>query len=188
MLRAENALRLASPIMEGVARAFSELLNIVAGIAISYYTAAHRSHQGTRLDIYATYGAFIDNYRSRVLQCEREIWNFELRNQGYGDAIQIETLREWLAPKDKVLSFLSSNHISLASRAEEYTCLWFQSHMNQFFKHDEKVLLVEGPSGSGKTTLANWVVNRLQRPIGGRGVVPTLNFFYSKSNMYKLSC
>ncbi|KAI0817880.1 hypothetical protein GGR55DRAFT_44751 [Xylaria sp. FL0064] len=188
LLRAENALRLAPSIMEGVARAFSELLTIVSGIAISYYTAVHGSRQSTRLDIYATFGVAIENYRSRVQHCEHEIWNFELRNQGYGEAIQIETLREWLAPQDRVLAFLSSNHISLASRPEEYTCIWFQSHLNQFFKHDEKVLLVEGPSGSGKTTLANWVVNRLQRPIGGRGVVPTLNFFYNASVSAQATC
>ncbi|KAI0412196.1 hypothetical protein F5X98DRAFT_22019 [Xylaria grammica] len=188
LLRAENALRLAPSIMEGVARAFSELLNIVSGIAVGYHTAVHGSRQTTRLDIYATFGASIDSYRSRVQHCEHEIWNFELRTQGYGEAIQIETLQEWLAPQDKVLAFLSSNHISLASRPEEYTCIWFQSHLNQFFKHDDKVLLVEGKSGSGKTTLANWVVSRLQRPIGGRGVVPTLNFFYSSSIHAQASC
>ncbi|KAI1307781.1 hypothetical protein F5Y03DRAFT_383680 [Xylaria venustula] len=181
LLRAENALRLAPSIMEGVARAFSELLNIVSGIAISYYSAVHGSRSSTRLDIYATFGVAIESYRSRVQHCEHEIWNFELRSQGYGEAIQIETLQDWLAPQDKVLAFLSSNHISLASRPEEYTCIWFQSHLNQFFKHDEKVLLVEGPSGSGKTTLANWVVNRLQRPIAGRRVIPTLNFFFNSS-------
>ncbi|KAI0535477.1 hypothetical protein GGR58DRAFT_440125 [Xylaria digitata] len=188
LLRAENALRLSPSIMEGVARAFSELLNIVSGIAVGYYTAVHGSRQTTRLDIYATFGASIDSYRSRVKYCEHEIWNFELRNQGYGEAIQIETLQEWLAPQDKVLAFLSSNHISLASRPEEYTCIWFQSHLNQFFKHDDKVLLVEGKPGSGKTTLANWVVSRLQRPIGGRGVVPTLNFFYNSSIQAQASC
>ncbi|KAI0523922.1 hypothetical protein F5B22DRAFT_422975 [Xylaria bambusicola] len=187
LLRAENALRLAPPIMEGVARAFSELLSIVSGITISYYSAVHGSRSSTRLDIYALFGNSIANYRLRVQQCEHEIWNFELRTQGYGETIQIETLQEWLAPQDKVLAFLSSNHISLASRPEDYTCIWFQSHLNQFFKQDEKVLLVEGPSGSGKTTLANWVVNRLQRPIGGR-VVPVLNFFYNSSISAQASC
>ncbi|KAJ3568853.1 hypothetical protein NPX13_g6279 [Xylaria arbuscula] len=187
LLRAENALRLAPSIMEGVARAFSELLTIVSGITISYYSAVHGSRQSTRLDIYALFGNSIANYRSKLQQCEHEIWNFELRSQGYGETIQIETLQEWLAPQDKVLAFLSSNHISLTSRPEEYTCIWFQSHLNQFFKQEEKVLLIEGPSGSGKTTLANWVVNRLQRPIGGR-VVPILNFFYNSSISAQATC
>ncbi|KAI0399199.1 hypothetical protein F4802DRAFT_612556 [Xylaria palmicola] len=188
LLRAEHALRLAPSIMEGVARAFSELLNIVSGIAIGFYTAVHGSRQvTTRLDIYATFGASIDSYRSRVQQCEYEIWNFELRTQGYDETVQIETLEDWLAPKDKVLAFLASNHISLATRPEEYTCIWFQSHLNQFFKSSDDVLIVEGKSGSGKTTLANWVVNRLQRPIAGR-VIPTLSFFYNGSIPAQASC
>ncbi|KAJ2989351.1 hypothetical protein NUW58_g3511 [Xylaria curta] len=188
LLRAENALRLASSIMEGVARAFSELLNIVSGIAINYYTVVHGSSQiTTRLDIYANFGVSIENYRSRVQHCEHEIWNFELRTQGYDETIQIETLKQWLAPQDKILAFLASNHISLASRPEEYTCIWLQSHLNQFFKSDDNVLLVEGKAGSGKTTLANWVVNRLQRPIGGR-VIPTLSFFYNTSINEQASC
>ncbi|KAI0858158.1 hypothetical protein F4860DRAFT_517061 [Xylaria cubensis] len=188
LLRAENALRLAPSIMEDVARAFSELLNIVSGIAIGYYTAVHSSrHTTTRLDIYATFGASIDNYRSRVQHCEYEIWNFELRTQGYDETVQIGALQEWLAPQDQVLAFLASNHISLATRPEEYTCIWFQSHLNQFFKSADKVLLVEGKPGSGKTTLANWVVNRLQRPIAGR-VLPTLSFFFNTNITAQASC
>ncbi|KAI0466964.1 hypothetical protein F4859DRAFT_282468 [Xylaria cf. heliscus] len=188
LLRAENALRLAPSIMENVARAFSELLNIVSSIAISYYGAVHSSrHVTTWLDIYATFGASIDNYRSRVQHCEHEIWNFELRTQGYDETVQIGILQEWLAPQDQVVAFLASNHISLATRPEEYTCIWFQSHLNQFFKSADRVLLVEGKSGSGKTTLANWVVNRLQRPIAGR-VIPTLSFFFNTSITAQASC
>ncbi|KAI0148600.1 hypothetical protein GGR57DRAFT_505069 [Xylariaceae sp. FL1272] len=189
LLRAQHALLSDHSIMEDVSRAFSELLNIVSGIAIGFYSAVHGSRQSTtRLDIYATFGASIDNYRSRVQRCEYAIWNVELqRSHGHDGAIHIETLQEWLEPQDKVLAFLSSNHISLASRPENYTCNWFQSPLNQFFKHDEKVLLVEGKSGSGKTTLANWVVNRLQRPVGGR-VISTLNFFYNSSVSAQASC
>ncbi|KAI0195422.1 hypothetical protein F4808DRAFT_464244 [Astrocystis sublimbata] len=188
LLRAENALRLAPSIMENVARAFSELLNIVSGIAIGYYSAVHASRNvTTRLDIYATFGVSIDNYRSRVKTSELEIWDFELRAQGYDESVQIKTLQEWLAPQDQVVAFLASNHISLANRPEEYTCVWFQPHLNQFFKSSDKVLLVEGNSGSGKTTLANWVANRLQRPITGR-MVPTLSFFFNTSIAAQVSC
>ncbi|KAI1179918.1 hypothetical protein F4777DRAFT_404878 [Nemania sp. FL0916] len=181
LLGAGHALSSSPSIMENVNRAFSELLSVVSGVAVGYYSAVHRSGQTTtRLDIYGTFGASIDNYRSRVHHCETEIWNLELRTQGYDDATQIEILEEWLAPQDKVLAFLSSNKISLATRPEDYTCIWFQPYLNQFFKHDRNVLLVEGKSGAGKTTLANWAVSRLQRPIGGR-VVPTLSFFFDSS-------
>lgn len=188
LLRTEHALGLSPSIIEDITRAFSELLNVVSGVAVGYYSAVHGSHQSTtKLDIYRTFGSSIDNYRTRVQHCENEIWNLELRGQGYDDTAHIETIRDWLAPQDKVIEFLSSNHISLATRPEDYTCIWFQPHLNQFFKHDEKVLLVEGKSGSGKTTLANWVVNRLQRPVGGR-VIPSLNFFFSSSISAQASC
>ncbi|KAI8626992.1 hypothetical protein F5Y19DRAFT_443931 [Xylariaceae sp. FL1651] len=189
LLRAQHALLSDHSIMENVSQAFSELLGIVSGIAIGFYSAVHGSRQSTtRMNIYATFGASIDNYRSRVQRCEYAIWNVELqRSHGHDGAIHIETLQEWLEPQDKVLAFLSSNHITLASRPENYTCNWFQSPLNQFFKHDEKVLLVEGKAGSGKTTLANWVVNRLQRPVGGR-VISTLNFFYNSSVSAQASC
>ncbi|KAI1260279.1 hypothetical protein F5Y18DRAFT_259226 [Xylariaceae sp. FL1019] len=189
LLRAQHALLSDHSIMEDISRAFSELLHIVSGIAIGFHSAVHGSrHSTTKLDIYATFGASIDNYRSRLQHCEYAIWNVELqRSHGHDGATQIDTLQEWLEPQDKVLSFLSSNHISLASRPEHYTCNWFQSPLNQFLKHDEKMLLVEGKSGFGKTTLANWVVNRLQRPVGGR-VISTLSFFYNSSVTAQASC
>ncbi|KAI0871775.1 hypothetical protein GGS24DRAFT_509450 [Hypoxylon argillaceum] len=188
LLRAEHALNLAPSIMEDIDRAFSELLNVVSGVAVGYYSAVHGTRQSTtRLDIYRTFGASIDSYRSRVQHCENEIWNLGLQAPGHGDTAHIETIHDWLAPQDKVLSFISSNRISLASRPEDYTCIWFQPHLNQFFKYDERVMLVEGKSGTGKTTLANWVVNRLQRPVGGR-VIPTLSFFFNASISAQASC
>lgn len=184
LLGAEHALGMAPSIREGVDRAFSELIAVVSGVAVGYYSAVHRSQNAsTKLDIYRTFGASIENYRSQVKRCQNEVWNLELQAHGlYDDTTHIEIMLDWLAPQDKVLEFLSSNHISLASRPEDYTCIWFQSHLHQFVKYDKKVLLVEGKSGHGKTTLANWAVNRLQRPIGGR-VIPTLNFFFGKSSV-----
>ncbi|KAI1321099.1 hypothetical protein F5Y16DRAFT_389291 [Xylariaceae sp. FL0255] len=188
LLRAVHALQAAPSIMDHVSRAFSELLNIVSGIAIGYFAAVHGTrHSTATLDIYATFGASIDSYRSRVQKCTLDIWNFELQSHGYDETAQIETLQQWLAPQDKVLAYLSSNHISLATRPEEYTCVWFQSYLNSFFKHDEKVLFVEGRSGSGKTALADWAVNRLQRPVGGRSI-STLSFFYNSSIPAQTSC
>ena len=161
-------------------RAFSELLNIVSGIAIGFYSAVHGGHESTRLDIYVTFSAPIENFRSRVERCFYDMWGYQLRQRGFDDEDgHFELLRKWLAPQDSVLAFLAANRISLAARPEEYTCTWIQPQLNHFFRNEDKVLVVEGKAGSGKTTLANWVVNRLQRPIGGR-TVSTLSFFYGK--------
>lgn len=164
--------------MENIGRAFSELLSIVAGVAIAFYSAVHGARQSTRLDIYVTFSSPIESFRSRVEHCAHEMWTSKLNAEGYDEGL-FELLRKWLAPQDSTLAFLASNRINLTAGPEEYTCTWFQSHLNQFFKSDEKVLIVEGKSGSGKTTLANWAVNRLQRPIFNKGVA-TLSFFYGK--------
>ncbi|RYP08426.1 hypothetical protein DL764_001914 [Monosporascus ibericus] len=177
LLKAEHTLVLVPSIMENIGRAFSELLGIVAGVAIAFYSAVHGGRQLTRLDIYATFSGPIESFRSRVERCTHEMWTSKLRSHGCDDDGHFDLLREWLAPQDSVLAFLASNRINLTSPPEEYTCTWFQPHINQFFKTNEKVLVVEGKSGSGKTTLANWVVNRLQRPVYGREL-STLSFFY----------
>ena len=180
LLDADHILVAQPSIVENVGRAFSELLNIVSGIAIGFYSAVHGGRQSTRMDIYVTFSAPIENFRSRVERCFYEMWAYELRQRSFDDDDHLELLRKWLAPQDSVLAFLAANRISLTSRPEEYTCTWIQPHLNNFFKNEEKALVVEGKTGSGKTTLANWVVNRLQRPIGGRAVT-TLSFFYGKS-------
>jgi hypothetical protein len=180
LLKAEDILSLAAPIMEQVGRAFSELLGIVAGVAFTFYSAVHSGKHSTRLDIYSTFGSLIENFRLCVSRCAHEMWSFVLISRGFDDGCQVDVLQKWLAPQDKTLAFLASNHINLASRPEEFTCTWFQAHLSSFFKGTDDVLVVEGGSGTGKTVLANWAVDRLQRRIGGR-MISTLSFFFSKS-------
>ncbi|RYP76267.1 hypothetical protein DL771_001886 [Monosporascus sp. 5C6A] len=187
LLKAEHTLILVPSIMENIGRAFSELLSIVAGVAITFYSAVHGGRQSTHLDIYATFSGPIESFRSRVERCTHEMWTSKLRSHGYDDDGHFDLLRKWLAPQDSVLAFLASNRINLTSPPEEYTCTWFQPHLNQFFKNNEKVLVVEGKSGSGKTTLANWVVNRLQRPVYGREL-STLSFFYDSNIAAQATC
>ncbi|RYO75927.1 hypothetical protein DL766_004901 [Monosporascus sp. MC13-8B] len=187
LLKAEHTLVLVPSIMENIGRAFSELLGIVAGVAIAFYSAVHSGRQSAHLDIYATFSGPIESFRSRVERCAHEMWTSKLRSHGYDDDGHFDLLRKWLAPQDSVLAFLASNRINLTSLPEEYTCTWFQPHLNQFFKNSEKVLVVEGKSGSGKTTLANWVVNRLQRPVFGREL-STLSFFYDPNIAAQATC
>jgi len=187
LLKAEHGLVLVPSIMENIGRAFSELLGIVAGVAIAFYSAVHSGRETAYLDIYAAFGGPIESFRSRVERCAHEMWTSKLRSHGYDDDGDFDLLRKWLAPQDSVLAFLASNRINLTSLPEEYTCTWFQPHLNHFFKNNEKVLVVEGKSGSGKTTLANWVVNRLQRPVFGREL-STLSFFYDPNIAAQATC
>lgn len=176
---------MASPnIMDNVSKTFSDMLAIVADVSMAFYGAVSRVEQGhnqvsTKLDIYARFGHHMETFRSRVRLCTFEIWRHTLeRNMQNPD--QILVLQAWLAPQDTVLAMLSSDHVNLVCRPEELTCTWMQEPLKNFFRGDEKCLLVQGGCGSGKTTLANWVVDRLQRPVN-RKIVTTLSFFFNSS-------
>lgn len=173
---------MASPqIMDSVSRAFSDMLTIVADVAVAYYGAIHRLQGGQmsiKLDIYSRFGHHMESFRARVRLCAYEIWRHVLE-RSMEDPEQIMVLQSWLSPQDTVLAMLTSDHINLVSRAEEYTCTWLQPYLNSFFKGDDKCLLVQGKIGSGKTTLANWTVDRLQRPVSRKSVC-TLSFFFSE--------
>ena len=79
-------------------------------------------------------------------------------------------------------SFLASNHVNLSVKPEQFTCAWFQSHLNTFIRSQNDILMVEGKTGTGKTVLANWTVDRLQRPIARtRTPVYTLTFAFNPS-------
>lgn len=171
-----------SNIMDNVSEAFSDMLSIVADVAMAFYGAVSRVEQGhnqvsTKLDIYARFGHHMETFRSRVRLCTFEIWRHTLERH-MQNPDQILVLQAWLAPQDTVLAMLSSDHVNLVCRPEELTCSWMQEPLKTFFKGDEKCLLVQGGSGSGKTTLANWVIDRLQRPVN-RKIVTTLSFFFN---------
>lgn len=186
LLRDEiGSVLMASPnIMDNVSKAFSDMLAIVADVAMAFYGAVSRVEQGhsqvsTKLDIYARFGHHMETFRSRVRLCTFEIWRHTLERH-MQNPDQILVLQAWLAPQDTVLAMLSSDHVNLVSRPEELTCTWMQEPLKTFFKGNEKCLLVQGGPGSGKTTLANWVVDRLQRPVN-RKMVTTLSFFFNSS-------
>lgn len=180
--RQENILEASPEIMNYVSQTFSQMLTIVADVTMALYGAihhmAHVEQNSAKLDIYARFGFHIESFRASVRGCAHEMWRFVLERSG-DDADDVLVLQAWLAPQDTILAQLSYDHVNLASRAEEYTCTWLQAHLNSFFKRDDKCLLVQGKSGSGKTTMANWVVDRLQRPVN-RTDISTLSFFFSK--------
>lgn len=183
LLKSEDILKDSPEIMEAVSRAFSDMLTIVTDVSMAYYGIIHRLHgseqASSKLDIYARFGHHIESFRAGVHLCAYEMWRSVLDSRGE-DPDNFRVLQTWLAPQDSVLALLSSDHVNLVCRAEEYTCTWLQSHLNSFFRGEDKCLLVQGKAGSGKTTMANWVIDRLQRPVS-RKSISTLSFFFGES-------
>lgn len=173
LLRRADLFAESQTIMEGLSRAFADLLQIVAGVSITFYQAVHNGRSSTKLDIFASFGAVIDAFRLRIHQCSHDMWSAALARHAI-DGCQVDLLQKWLTPRDSVLAFLSSNHLGIACPPEQFTCKWIQPHLNAFLKSSEDILLIEGKAGSGKTVLANWVVDRLQRSRH----VSTISFFF----------
>ncbi|KAL9092970.1 MAG: hypothetical protein Q9159_000594 [Coniocarpon cinnabarinum] len=167
-------------IQEGIGNAFADLLTIVSSVAVQFHLAVHGAQASVALDIYATFGTQIENFRRQVAEVAENMWTAALEKYGLGDSFSVDHLRAWLAPSDSVLKFLSSTHVNLANQPADYTCVWFQSHLLNFLRSNNKVLLVEGEAGSGKSTLAQWVSDRLQRPIGRKNVA-TLSFAFNQT-------
>ena len=82
-----------------------------------------------------------------------------------GINVGVQTIREWLSPKDRVLRRVLEN--DQASRAE-FTCEWFESYLIEFCSSRNDMFLVTGASGCGKSVLSSWIIERLQRPLGRR--------------------
>ncbi|KAK5080604.1 hypothetical protein LTR05_008549 [Lithohypha guttulata] len=174
--RGEDLFTGSQAIMEGLGRAFADLIQIVTGVSITFHQMVHSGRQSTKVDIFATFSSAIAAFRAGVHKCSHEMWNDVLQRHFLDDG-QVDVIQRWLAPHDSTLAFLSSNKINFACRPEQFTCEWFQSYLNTFLKGEKNILLVEGKAGSGKTTLANWTIDRLQRPVG-RKHVSTISFFF----------
>lgn len=81
---------------------------------------------------------------------------------------EIKSIRQWLAPEDRVLANVAENTSHLAHDREELTCLWLGPYLTRFLKSQQlKGLSISGAPGSGKTVLASVIVDHLQHPIGG---------------------
>lgn len=183
LLRSNSLFRAGKTIEAHLGRILVDLMSIVTGIAINFYMAVHGKKAEATVDVYRTFSASIEAFRSHRKQAAAEMWSRALSRAGIDDEeCEVAALQRWLAPKDSVLAFLASNHVSLTSRRAEFTCQWFTPHLANFLRGNKNILSVEGESGSGKTTLAGWIVDRLQRPLA-RQTYSTLSFSVSQSNI-----
>lgn len=84
-------------------------------------------------------------------------------------ASDVESLKTWLGPSDKVVKDVVNSTSHMVHSREELTCLWVITYLNRFLKSQQKTLAISGKPGSGKTVLSTVIVDCLQHPIGGVG-------------------
>jgi ABC-type Mn2+/Zn2+ transport system ATPase subunit len=69
-------------------------------------------------------------------------------------------------PQDTVLQTMSVERRGNKNVRAEFTCEWFERPLVDFFRSRERLLTISGENGAGKTVLSDWIVERLQRPVG----------------------
>jgi len=122
--------------------------------------------QSIDLDMYAAFGETIENFRDRRDKIVNAIWDYQIEGEGFDtQEVSIKTLNRWLAPQDRVLEMLGTDHTAFVDGQTPSTCVWFQDELVSFLKSNHECLLLNAKAGGGKTTLAASIVERLQRPV-----------------------
>jgi hypothetical protein len=160
-----NCFRQASKTVAEASEAYNVLLMLIRDIAIHYNAQIHTMTQSTStMDFNQVFGDTIDNFYQGKEKIIDGMWRTCVKN----DSIDIQAVRKYLGIHDKsTLAYLEDCSASIARRSE-YTCEWIQRSLLDFTKSTDDILAVTGPSGSGKSILSGWILERLQRPIGGK--------------------
>ncbi|EED17341.1 NACHT domain protein [Talaromyces stipitatus ATCC 10500] len=158
-------------IKEQLVLALTDLVTLVASVS----TYFHKALRGLTkpiisVNIYGTFSGQIESFRSRCDKISEAMWKHQLLKDDLdGERVsEVKSIRQWLAPEDRVLANVAENTSHLAHDREELTCLWLSPYLTRFLKSEQlKGLSITGASGSGKTVLASVIVDHLQHPIGG---------------------
>nr|POE74801.1 hypothetical protein CFP56_37332 [Quercus suber] len=160
-------LSVTSETQEQLCLMYTDLLTLVVEVAIRFYKTVNGMVAGSvSLDLYDVFSETIETFRLRRIRASEAMWTSQIESEGLDSSLSIEVLSKWLAPNDRVLEMLGSDHTTFTDAQAEFTCLWFQDTLTRFVKStDDEILLINGRPGSGKTTLAGAICERLQRPV-----------------------
>lgn len=145
--------------------ASADLVQLVSSLT-TYYSSRRAITSSTEFD--TLFGSTVDAFFGHRNTALNIMWSCQLE-QSIGSAditIDIQDIRQFLAPNDRVIDILMSNRIGSRSGREEFTCEWFRPFLMGFVRSRDKMFLVNGRSGTGKTVLGSWIVENLQRAQG----------------------
>jgi hypothetical protein len=78
----------------------------------------------------------------------------------------VESVRNYLQPQDRVTRALMSDRISSRHHRAEYTCEWAGKRLADFARSKDDAILVTGKEYCGKSVLAGWFVDRMRNTKG----------------------
>ncbi|CAI6090167.1 unnamed protein product [Clonostachys chloroleuca] len=154
-------------IKEDAASLFCDLVGLTGSIAIHYREkiTAYRSGAKVKINFDTTFGKQITAIWDGKEQLQDHIWTSKLGRKRF--SFTVPALRAKLQSPTEVSSVRGTLYDEVLESLErsEDTCYWIKHEIVQFFNSNEQVLSVTGPAGSGKSILAEWVQERLTRPL-----------------------
>ena len=149
-----------------ISRLYSELVGLAGCISVHYRNHIFNlgnQHQVLTINLNDLFGSDIDAIWASKTALYDRIWKQSLGKKHL--VLSLAELRHRLNPQSE--AFRHALYAELAEDLEraEDTCEWVKSDLVDFLQSNEKVLTVSGAPGSGKTVLADWIEERLQRPL-----------------------
>ncbi|KAM0430428.1 hypothetical protein ACHAPT_005774 [Fusarium lateritium] len=158
-----------TPIREAAVNIFCDLVYLVGSVASHYKQRISSLKAGASMSISldAAFGKQIDEiWQAKDTLCDR-VWSYKLGNRGF--AISLKSVRRRLQPsaKPSVRNALYDEVYEHLDRSED-TCNWIKERLVHFLGSNDKFLNITGSAGRGKSVLAEWVGERLARPLDHR--------------------
>ncbi|PKX90746.1 uncharacterized protein P174DRAFT_423609 [Aspergillus novofumigatus IBT 16806] len=150
--------------------ALADLVTLIVGVATHcHHSLGSLASGSVSIDIYSTFAASIESFRSRCEHVSEMMWRHQLPGAALHEdkVTRVKTIKNWLEPEDPVLCNMTEFTANFAQEREESTCLWTAPYLTRFLKSDQKTMFVSGKPGSGKSILATVINDYLQYPIGG---------------------
>jgi ATP-dependent protease Clp ATPase subunit len=175
-------------IREKAADIFCDLVSLSGSIAVHYrqkMASLRRTGLSAAVDFDEAFGQQIsDIWRGRQKLYD-QIWAHKLGRKRL--SMSVQALRRKLQQDEEEASVRSTLYDEVTDSLErsEDTCHWIKHQLASFLQSGEQVLSVTGPAGSGKTMLAEWVQERLSRPLDHQSYL-TLDYTFGTSSFLPL--
>ncbi|KAF5027824.1 hypothetical protein F66182_51 [Fusarium sp. NRRL 66182] len=157
---------MSAAIKEAAAHILCELVQLVGCIASHYKQRISSLKPGASVTISfdAAFGKHIDDiWQAKDDLCDR-VWRYSLGNRTF--SLSLKSVRQQLQPSAgaSVRNTLYDEVYEHLDRSED-TCNWIKGQLTSFLSSKEKSFSIVGEGGVGKSVLAEWVQERLARPL-----------------------
>ncbi|KAK3390788.1 hypothetical protein B0H63DRAFT_410784 [Podospora didyma] len=156
--------RVSTEVKEIVAHLYCDLVELVGNITTVYRKKISNLSPGESLTLNfeAAFGKAMASIFKRRDSAVAKIWSLKLGNRA--SHLNLESIRRRLK-QDRSVAGAFYDQVAESLRRADDTCEWLKAPMIEFFRSSDKALTITGDSGTGKTVLAEWMEERLQRPL-----------------------